>query len=165
MTKKTLFLSSIPIMALPAFAIVSCAGTTQSQEQQGQTELARFTFLQIKLIISQIANQKPNNATQFEQTINNMISSSNIPWIKSQDFKVQTEGNNFVVNYKLSIYSGTFDQAINNKDEIIAANKTEEFTGSFRFPILTNLQAQSDPSKPIASDLLETSEAKSDSLV
>ena len=165
MTKKTLFLSSIPIMALPAFAIVSCAGTTQSQEQQGQTELARFTFLQIKLIISQIANQKPNNATQFEQTINNMISSSNIPWIKSQDFKVQTEGNNFVVNYKLVIYSGTFDQAINNKDEIIAANKTEEFTGSFRFPILTNLQAQSDPSKPIASDLLETSEAKSDSLV
>ena len=165
MIKKTLFLSSIPIMALPAFAVVSCAGTTQSPEQQGQTELAKLTFLQIKLIISQIASQKLNNATQFEQAINNMISSSNIPWIKSQEFKVQTEGNNFVVNYKLVIYSGTFDQAINNKDEIIAANKTEEFTGSLRFPILTNSQAQSNPSKPIVSDLLETSETKSDSLV
>ena len=164
MIKKTLFLSSIPIMALPAFAIVSCAGTTQSSEQQTQTELTRFTFLEVKLVISQIASQKPNDAAQFEQMINNMINSSRMPLIKSSEFKVQTEGKDFIVNYKLVIYSGTFDQAVNNKDQI-AANKPEEFIGSFRFPILTNLQAQSDPSNPIASDLLETSEAKSDSLV
>ena len=158
MTKKTLFLSSIPIMALPAFAIVSCAGTTQSPEQQGQTEVARLAFLQVKLLISQIARQKPNNANQFEQMINGMVYS--VPWIKSSEFKVQTEGNNFVVNYKLVIYSGTFDQVANNNDEIIAANKTEEFTGSFRFPILTNSQAQSDPSKLTTSSLLKTSETR-----
>ena len=162
MIKKILFLSSIPIMALPAFAIVSCAGTTQSLEQQGQTELARFAFLNVKLTLSQIAKaSKPNSSAQFEEIINKTAMS---PLIKSSEFKVQTEGKDFVVNYKLIIYSGTFDQAFNNNDEI-AKNKTEEFIGSFRFPILTNLQPESNSSKLAASDLLETSKTKSVLLV
>ena len=161
MTKKTLFLSSIPIMALPAFVIVSCAGTTQSLEQQGQTELTKFAFLQVKFSLSQIAKSKPSSSTQFEEMINRITKP---PLIKSSEFKVQIEGKNFVVNYKLVIYSGTFDQAFNNKDQI-AKNETEELTGSLKFPILTNLQRKSNPSKLVTSDLSEVTETKPNLLI
>ena len=131
MTKKTLFLSSIPIMALPAFAVVSCAGTTQ---MQGQTELARSAFLAFKSALSQIAKaSKPTNAAEFEQEIKKFSN----PLITYSEIKVQTEGNNFAVNYKLLVWSGSFDQAINDKNEI-KKNGTEELTGTLRFPILAN---------------------------
>lgn len=159
MIKKTLLLSSIPMIILPAFVILSCAGTTQMQgttespganqspEQQKQSELARVAFLEIKLSLSQIAKGlKPNSSTEFEEIINNR---SFIPIIKKSEFKVQTEDNNFfVVNYKLTVYSGTFDQIFNNKDEIV--NKTEELTGSLKFPILAlqpGLNPPTDPSE------------------
>ena len=167
MTKKTLFLSSIPIMALPAFAIVSCASTTQRQEtaqspgtnqspdKQGQTDVSRFAFLNVKTILSMIAkDSKPSSSAQFEELIIKNNSRLNNTGIKNKEFNVQTEDNNFfVVNYKLTVYSGTFDQLFKNRDEFFK-NETEELVGSWKFPILALRPGLNPPT-----DLSETSEA------
>ena len=167
MTKKTLLLNSIPIMALPVFAVVSCAGTmqmqgtnaspgtSQSPDKQGQTDVSRFTFLDVKTILSMIAkDSKPNNSTEFEELIKSNSRLNNNSGIKNSEFNVQTENDNFfVVNYKLTVYPGTFDQLFKNRDEFFK-NETEELVGSWKFPILA-LQPELNP--PISPS--ETSEA------
>ena len=167
MTKKILFLSVIPMMALPAFAAVSCAsttqmqgtaqspGTTQSPDKQGQTEVSRITFLDVKTILSMIAkDSKPNSSAQFEELIKSNSWLNNNSVIKNKEFNVQTENDNFfVVNYKLTVYPGTFDRLFKNRDEIFQ-NEPEEIIGSWKFPILA-LQPELNP--PISPS--ETSEA------
>ena len=167
MTKKTLFLSAIPMMALPAFAAVSCAsttqmqgtaqspGTTQSPDKQGQTEVSRITFLDVKTILSMIVkDSKPSNSTEFEELIKSNSRLNNNSGIKNSEFNVQIENDNFfVVNYKLTVYSGTFDQLFKNRDEFFK-NETEELVGSWKFPILA-LRPELNP--PINTS--ETSEA------
>ena len=142
MIKKTLFLSSIPMMALPAFAIVSCASTTQSPEQQEENELARLAFLTIKAGLSVIAKDwKPNNSVEFEEMIKRLAFTT---MVKNAEFKIQTEDKYFIVNYKFLAPSGSFDEFF--KDGIVS--KTEEFTGSWKFPILAlepDLKPPTDP--------------------
>ena len=124
MNKKILFLSSAPLIA-PALLVSSCASNIN--DYQGKTEISRQAFLLFKFDVYRIAeNIKPTDPNVFEQAI--MLELENYPLIKKSKISVKKENNIFLVNYQLTVVSGTFDQ-------VDQTNELEEIEGSLNVKI------------------------------
>lgn len=124
MNKKILFLSSAPLIA-PALLVSSCSSNIN--DYQGKTEISRQAFLLFKFDVYRIAeNIKPTDPSVFEQAI--MLELENYPLIKDFKISVKKDNNIFLVNYKLSVISGTFDQ-------VDQTNELEEIEGSLNVKI------------------------------
>lgn len=124
MNKKILFLSSIPLIA-PALLVSSCSSNVN--DYQGKSEISRQAFLLFKFDVYRIAeNIKPTDPNVFQQAI--MLEMQNYPLIKKSKISVKKENNIFLVNYELTIVSGTFDQA----DQ---TNELETIEGSLKVQI------------------------------
>lgn len=113
MNKKILFLSSIPL-AVPALLVSSCSSNVN--DYQGKSEISRQAFLLFKFDVYRIAeNIKPTDPSVFEQAI--MLEIQSYPLIKKSKISVKKENNIFLVEYQLTIVSGTFDQ-VDQTDEL-----------------------------------------------
>ena len=124
MNKKILFLSSAPLIA-PALLVSSCSSNIN--DYQGKTEISRQAFLLFKFDVYRIAeNIKPTDPNVFEQAI--MLELENYPLIKKSKIRVKKENNIFLVNYQLTVVSGTFDQ-------VDQTNELEEIEGSLNVKI------------------------------
>lgn len=124
MNKKILFLSSAPLIA-PALLVSSCSSNIN--DYQGKTEISRQAFLLFKFDVYRIAeNIKPTDPNVFEQAI--MLELENYPLIKKSKISVKKENNIFLVNYQLTVVSGTFDQ-------VDQTNELEEIEGSLNVKI------------------------------
>ena len=124
MNKKVLFLSSAPLRA-PALLASSCSSNVN--DYQGKTEISRQAFLLFKFDVYRIAeNIKPTDPNVFEQAI--MLELENYPLIKKSKISVKKENNIFLVNYQLTVVSGTFDQ-------VDQTNELEEIEGSLNVKI------------------------------
>ena len=124
MNKKILFLGFTPLIA-PVFFVSSCASNVN--DYQGKSEISRQAFLLFKFDVYRIAeNIKPTDPSVFEQAI--MLELENYPLIKDLKISVKKDNNIFLVNYKLSVISGTFDQ-------LDQTNELEEIEGSLNVKI------------------------------
>ena len=124
MNKKILFLSSAPLIA-PALLVSSCSSNIN--DYQGKTEISRQAFLLFKFDVYRIAeNIKPTDPNVFEQAI--MLEIKSYPLIKKSKISVKKENNIFLVNYQLTVVSGTFDQ-------VDQTNELEEIEGSLNVKI------------------------------
>lgn len=113
MNKKILFLSLAPLIA-PALLVSSCSSNVN--DYQGKTEISRQAFLLFKFDVYRIAeNIKPTDPNVFEQAI--MLEIKSYPLIKKSKISVKKENNIFLVNYQLTVVSGTFDQ-VDQTDEL-----------------------------------------------
>ena len=124
MNKKILFLGFTPLIA-PVFFVPSCASNVN--DYQGKTEISRQAFLLFKFDVYRIAeNIKPTDPNVFEQAI--MLEIKSYPLIKKSKISVKKENNIFLVNYQLTVVSGTFDQ-------VDQTNELEEIEGSLNVKI------------------------------
>ena len=113
MNKKILFLSLAPLIA-PALLVSSCSSNVN--DYQGKTEISRQAFLLFKFDVYRIAeNIKPTDPNVFEQAI--MLEIKSYPLIKKSKISVKKENNIFLVNYQLTVVSGTFDR-VDQTDEL-----------------------------------------------